>query len=308
MRWPLQGLHRPRNLDKTNGVVFFSDREEKHCAVWALRGKMVVRGQKNSMNQFSKSRLCFTTLCDWGQGNSKKKGKHAFDKQLFPLAGLDKITDFLERVLPLWLRSLHFAHKPQQWLGHYGVWRPVWGAAWHLLCGSARWAHPASEGWTPPVTGPHHPQSLSPVNHHSGRPEDEHQVSVLRVHIMCGSMIYVQTHQWWSPADSSSTQIEATGGQFSFCQVVKNFDWTWRADTHTDRVPLQCVCVRYVCSRGNVWLTVGRGRGHQVGFPRHVQALDRPGVEGKQALRIRSLHKQDTQQCHYTLIIYYSMW
>lgn len=195
--------------------------------------------------------VCFTTLCDWGQGNCKKKGTVttvcAFDKQPFPLAIIDKITDFLEGVLPLWLRSLHFAHKQQQWLGHYGVWRPVWGSAWHLLCGSARWAHPASEGWTPPVTGPHHPQSPSPVDLHSGRPKDEHQVSVLWVYIMCGSMIYIQTHQRWSPADSSSTQIEATGGQFSFWQVVKNFDWTWRAGADTETDSHVTVCLREVC-------------------------------------------------------------
>lgn len=41
-------------------------------------------------------------------------------------------------------------------------------------------------------------------------------------------------------------------------------------------------------------LTVKSGRGHQVGFPRHVQALDRPRVEGKQALWIRSLHTDHT--------------
>lgn len=55
-----------------------------------------------------------------------------------------------------------------------------------------------------------------------------------------------------------------------------------------------------------VGLTVESGRGHQVGFPGHVQALDRPGVEGKQALWIRSLHTKTTLRL-FILLVYHNM-
>ena len=77
---------------------------------------------------------------------------------------------------------------------------------------------------------------------------------------VCRSMIqvglwfsYEHTYQSWGPAECSSTLIEAAGGQFSFCQEVKDFDWTWR--TRNRRCNSVCVSVFAsicACRCGNV--------------------------------------------------------
>lgn len=47
MRRPFERLHRPRNANEPDGVVFFPDSEEEHGAVWALRGQRVVKHHSN---------------------------------------------------------------------------------------------------------------------------------------------------------------------------------------------------------------------------------------------------------------------
>lgn len=56
MRWPLQRLHRPGNLDKADGVVFFLDTEEEHSAVGALSRRVEVRGQKGETDNKKKEK------------------------------------------------------------------------------------------------------------------------------------------------------------------------------------------------------------------------------------------------------------
>lgn len=57
MRWPLQRLYRPRDVDKTDGVVVLSNSEEEHSAVSTLRRKIRIRRDIRKIQQTPKLTL-----------------------------------------------------------------------------------------------------------------------------------------------------------------------------------------------------------------------------------------------------------
>lgn len=57
MRWPLQRLYQPRDVDKTDGVVVLSNSEEEHSAVSTLRRKIRIRRDIRKIQQTPKLTL-----------------------------------------------------------------------------------------------------------------------------------------------------------------------------------------------------------------------------------------------------------